>query len=86
MKSLFVGSLLFISLIAVSGLEAQVPTQTMLTDGGSSSDDSEAIPVVEVPENSYYLGKISRNQEYEHCFKVMNLGTGNLEITEVVVG
>ena len=47
---------------------------------------STGTPAVEIPETSFDFGEVLDGNDYMHAFTIWNLGTGVLEIEEVLPG
>jgi hypothetical protein len=43
-------------------------------------------PVVEIPETLFDFGRVSEGNDYVHAFKIVNTGTGVLEIRKILPG
>jgi hypothetical protein len=65
---------------------AEIPSGSLSEPVSSPSSDSGRSPSAVFAETEYDLGLVRPDGAYEHVFRVMNVGAGDLVIKKVVVG
>ena len=72
-----------VSLVYVNTLEAAQETARQEV---APADPKTGTPRIEIPETFFDFGELKDGYDYVHAFTVRNLGTGVLEIEDILPG
>lgn len=74
----------FVALCLTSCSHSPAPTARTTQQPPGQVSLSKGPPALEVPETVFDFGEVSEEDECVHDFKVLNKGTGDLEIKKVL--